>query len=46
MMKQKSVPKSPHQAKRPKKVKFPLITSEGPKVNVTNKRIYKHVVFP
>ncbi len=28
------------------KVWFPLIVSKGPKVNVTNKRIYEQVSFP
>ncbi len=31
---------------RPKKVQFPLIVSEGAKVNVTNEQIYEHVEFP
>ena len=31
---------------RPKKVRFPLIASKGPKVNLTNEQIYKHVEFP
>lgn len=31
---------------RPKKVRFPLIVSRGPKVDVTNDRIYEHVEFP
>jgi len=35
-----------HQRPRPQKVRFPLIVSKGPKVNVTNKRIYEHVEFP
>ena len=30
----------------PKKVQFPLIVSDGPKVNLTNERIYGHVEFP
>ncbi|MGA2370870.1 MAG: hypothetical protein ACLPPV_00775 [Candidatus Korobacteraceae bacterium] len=36
------------QARRPraKRVKFPIIVSEGPKVNVTNEQIYEHVEFP
>jgi len=34
------------QRPRPQKVRFPLIISKGPKVNVTNKRIYEHVEFP
>ncbi len=31
---------------RPKRVRFPLITSKGPKVNVTSEQIYEHVEFP
>ena len=31
---------------RPKRVRFPLIVSEGPKVDLTNERIYEHVEFP
>jgi len=31
---------------RPKRVQFPLIVSEGPKVNVSNEQIYEHVEFP
>jgi hypothetical protein len=31
---------------RPKRVKFPLIVSHGPKVDVTNEQIYEHVEFP
>jgi len=34
------------QRPRPKKVRFPLINSEGPKVDVTNEQIYEHVEFP
>ncbi len=34
------------QRPRPKKVQFPLIVSEGPKVDVTNEQIYEHVEFP
>jgi hypothetical protein len=34
------------QRPRPKRVRFPLIGSEGPKVNVTNERIYEHLEFP
>jgi hypothetical protein len=30
----------------PQKVQFPLIVSKGPKVNVTNERVYRHVEFP
>jgi hypothetical protein len=29
-----------------KKVKFPLIKSKDPKVNMTNEQIYEHVEFP
>jgi hypothetical protein len=31
---------------RPKRVRFPLIVSKGPKVSVTNERIYEHIEFP
>ncbi len=31
---------------RPRRVKFPLIVSEGPKVELTNEQIYEHVEFP
>ena len=34
------------QRPRNRRVKFPLIVSEGPKVNVTNEHIYEHVEFP
>jgi len=34
------------QRPRPKKVRFPLIVSEGPKVDLTNEHIYEHVEFP
>jgi hypothetical protein len=36
------------EGKRPrtKRVKFPLIVSDGPKVDLTNKKIYEHVEFP
>jgi hypothetical protein len=34
------------QRPRPKRVRFPLIVSEGPKVNLTNEQIYEHVEFP
>ncbi len=34
------------QRPRPKRVKFPLIVSEGPKVDVSNEQIYEHVEFP
>ena len=33
------------QRPRAKKVQFPLIVSEGTKVNVTNEQIYEHVEF-
>ena len=33
------------QRPRAKKVQFPLIVSEGTKVNVTNEQIYDHVEF-
>jgi len=31
---------------RPKRVSFPLIVSQGPKVELTNEQIYEHVEFP
>ncbi len=31
---------------RPRRVKFPLIVSQGPKVELTNEQIYEHVEFP
>ena len=34
------------QRPRPKRVQFPLMISEGPKVDVTNEQIYEHVEFP
>jgi hypothetical protein len=34
------------QTPRPACVRFPLIVSEGPKVNVSNEDIYQHVEFP
>jgi len=36
------------QSKHPgaKRVRFPLITSKGPKVNLTNEQIYEYVEFP
>jgi hypothetical protein len=34
------------QRPRSKRVRFPLIVSKGPKVNVTNECIYEHVEFP
>jgi len=36
------------EGKRPRssRVKFPLIVSKGPKVDLTNEHIYEHVEFP
>jgi len=34
------------QRPRRQRVRFPLIRSEGPKVNLTNEQIYEHVEFP
>ena len=34
------------QRPRSKRVRFPLIVSKGPKVNVTNERIYEYLEFP
>jgi hypothetical protein len=36
------------QAQRPRqrRVRFPLIVSDGPRVNVTNEHVYEHVGFP
>jgi hypothetical protein len=34
------------QRPRPKRVRFPLIVSKGPKVDLTNEQIYEHVEFP
>jgi len=36
------------EGKRPraKRVQFPLIVSKGPKVDLTNEKIYEHVEFP
>jgi hypothetical protein len=31
---------------RPRRVKFPLIVSEGPKVELSNEQIYEHIEFP
>ena len=31
---------------RPRRVKFPLIVSHGPKVDVTNEQIYERPEFP
>jgi hypothetical protein len=36
------------EGKRPRsgRVKFPLIVSDGPKVDLTNEQIYEHIEFP
>ena len=36
------------EGKRPRsrRVAFPLIVSDGPKVNLTNEQIYEHLEFP
>lgn len=34
------------QRPRPERVRFPLIVSEGPKIELTNDQIYEHVEFP
>ena len=34
------------QRPRPKRVRFPLIVSEGPKVELTDEQIYGRVEFP
>ena len=34
------------QRPKPKRLQFPLIKAAGPKVEITNERIYKHVEFP
>jgi hypothetical protein len=34
------------QRPRPKKVRFPLIDSEGPKVDLTSEQVYEYVEFP
>jgi hypothetical protein len=34
------------QRPRSKRVRFPLIVSKGPKVNVTNEGIYEYIEFP
>ena|SRR5258708_7505068 len=34
------------EGKRPRSVKFPLITSDGPKVDLTSEQIYEHIEFP
>jgi len=31
---------------RPRRVKFPLIVSKGPKVELSNEQMYEHVEFP
>ena len=35
-----------NQRPRPRRVHFPPIRSKGPKVNLTNERIYELVAFP
>ena len=34
------------QRPHPKRVRFPLIVSEGPKVDLSNEQIYEHIEFP
>ncbi len=34
------------QRPRPRRVQFPLIVSDGPKVDLTNEQIYERVEFP
>ena len=34
------------QRPRPKAARFPLIVSDGPKVDLTSEQIYEHVEFP
>jgi hypothetical protein len=34
------------QRPRPKLVQFPLIVSEGPKVELSSEQIYEHIEFP
>lgn len=34
------------QRPRPTRVQFPLIVSEGPKVELTNEQVYQHIEFP
>ena len=34
------------QRPKPKRVQFPLIVSEGPKVDLSSEQIYEHVEFP
>jgi hypothetical protein len=41
----KSVVLQGHRPRR-MKVRFPLIVSKGPKIDVTNEQIYEHVEFP
>lgn len=36
----------PGKRPRRKRVQFPLIVSDGPKVELTNERMYKYVQFP
>ena len=31
---------------KPKRVRFPLIVSKGPKVDLTNEQIYERIEFP
>ena len=31
---------------RPKRARFPLIVSKGPKIDLTNEQIYEYVEFP
>jgi hypothetical protein len=33
-------------SRRRNRVKFPLIVSKGPKVDVTSERIFEHIEFP
>ena len=34
------------EGKRPRSGKFPLIASDGPKVDLTSEQIYEHIEFP
>ncbi|MGA2695007.1 MAG: hypothetical protein ABSE92_03045 [Terriglobales bacterium] len=34
------------QRPRPKRVRFPLIISEGPTVDLSSEQIYEHIEFP
>jgi hypothetical protein len=34
------------QRPRPRRVRFPLLVSRGPKVSLTNEQIYEHIEFP